>query len=460
VASRTFLLLTCLISAIALVAHAQSSNCTNYYQPSIATPTGYGAAYNLFDTGSRISGKRRLFKWCAGRDRRLEQIFAICLRSRLSVCEWRLAKHLACIAQYDQRLECVVQAYATAQLPIATPTTWTYVVGYVCIWNPPTGPGTQAAGAGGSGTWLCGCRDTTCATNYWQLQAVENEAQIGGGTSNGVLPAKIVGEWWWPFSGGMTLTTMMQQAPEVNYASLAGALTDANEDGNVTDYIPGSGVYSSESQLASDVAAWKASGRVVLGVVGGDGSQPNANIKNETDVSEFMAAAVPIIDRLGYQGVDFDLESNPDPASLADLIKQLKAHYGPNFIISLDPRPFELRSGGVYRAVIEDAGIDNIDLVQPQDYALNGDSLAGQQTYMNGDMDDWINDKSGLSIPANKIVIGTGSVDNGGESVSTAVQTYQYYKSVYPTLRGAIEWASVSDSNAGWQFAQGIAASP
>src|SRR6185312_2930291 len=129
---------------------------------------------------------------------------------------------------------------------------------------------------------------------------------------------------------------------------------------------------------------------------------------------QFMAAAAPIIKQLGLQGIDFDLENTPDGASVASIITQLKAEFGPSFIVAMSPRPFELRSGGVYRQVIQDAGINNIDLIQPQDYALNGDSLSGQQSYMDGDLSDWIN--NGL-LPANKLLI--GSFDPGeGESTS------------------------------------------
>src|SRR5262249_49882167 len=148
------------------------------------------------------------------------------------------------------------------------------------------------------------------------------------------------------------------------------------------------GQYGSVSAMASDIAAWKASGREIVGVVGGGGD--STVINNAADAAQFMAAAVPIIKQRGLQGIDFDLENTPDAASVASIITQLKAEFGSNFIVALSPRPFELRPGGVYRQVIQDAGIKNIDLVQPQDYALAGNSLAAQQSYMNSDMSDWI----------------------------------------------------------------------
>jgi chitinase len=267
-----------------------------------------------------------------------------------------------------------------------------------------------------------------------------------GGTTHGLLPDKIIGEWWWPWNPPK-ISTVEAQAPQVNYLSLVGAFSNAQNNGNVNDGQALS-QYGSEAALKADIDAWKASGRIVTGMIGGGGD--TTIINNATNVQEFMAAAIPIIDRLGLQGVDFDLENTPDAASVASIISQLKAHYGADFIVSIDPRPYELRAGGVYRQIIQDVGINNIDLIMPQDYALNGDSLAAQRSYMDSDLADWIN--SGL-LPASKLVI--GSFDPAeGESVATAIQTYQFYKSVYPSLRGSMYWETREDATqTGWQWA-------
>ena len=272
-----------------------------------------------------------------------------------------------------------------------------------------------------------------------------------GGTT-GILPTKIVGEWWWPWNPP-SIATVQSQAPEVNYLSLVGAFVNGHGGGGVTT---DTGQYGSMSAMASDIAAWKARGREIVGVVGGGGD--STVIANATNVSQFMATAVPIIKQLGLQGIDFDLENTPDAASVASIVTQLKAEFGATFIVALSPRPFELRPGGVYRQVIQDAGINNIDLVQPQDYALAGYSLAAQQSYMSSDMSDWISGKTGLTIPANKILI--GSFDPAeGESLATAIQTFQYYKGLYPALRGGMFWESREDaSQLGWQWASQQAA--
>jgi hypothetical protein len=53
----------------------------------------------------------------------------------------------------------------------AIPSSWVYVVGYVCAWNGQI--------------WQCGCANTACATNYWQLQAFESSQTASNGGSNG-----------------------------------------------------------------------------------------------------------------------------------------------------------------------------------------------------------------------------------------------------------------------------------
>ncbi len=65
-----------------------------------------------------------------------------------------------------------------AQASIQLPQEVTYVVGYVC----------QQQGS----SWKCGCRDSACATSYWQLQAVKGAPALppqpgnpGDGSSSG-----------------------------------------------------------------------------------------------------------------------------------------------------------------------------------------------------------------------------------------------------------------------------------
>jgi hypothetical protein len=149
-------LATLALSALALVAHAQTSACTNYYTSSIAVPSGYGAAYNLFSAQHEplvsvsCSGNAPLLT--VGSNHSNQYIYKT---GYVYQGGWQplplTGTGLSNNAWYPQ--------IATASLPSVS-SSWTYVVGYVCQWN-----GT---------TWQCGCHDTTCSTGMWQLQAYES----------------------------------------------------------------------------------------------------------------------------------------------------------------------------------------------------------------------------------------------------------------------------------------------
>jgi hypothetical protein len=179
----TFLLLTFLIAAVALIAHAQSSACTNYYVAGVAASSGYGAAYDLFST------QHELLVWvdCTGGSPVLkvggglsdEYVYD---RGYLYSNGWQsialTGQNLVSNAWYP--------AAASSALTGISTSSWTYVVGYVCTWN--------------GSAWLCGCADTACATNYWQLQAFQSSSAAsaggGGGSSNGGSTGSGAGGQW------------------------------------------------------------------------------------------------------------------------------------------------------------------------------------------------------------------------------------------------------------------------
>jgi hypothetical protein len=299
---------------------------------------------------------------------------------------------------------------------------------------------------------------------------------------------KIDGEWYWAYNPP-TIATTMSQAPKVNYLSvpvLAATSTGQTEVGTLGDANWGSN-YPSQAAFKSDVSAWLSSGRKMTFMIGGGTSCGNSPaIANSTNVSQFMSSIASLVSTYGINGVEFDLEDQypagcqrVDPPSLASLIQNLKSTYGSGFIVALDPSPYYLRQcfaaspwnwsacgpTGEYRQAILDAGISNVDFIAIQSYALAGDSLSGQRSYMDNDLADWIGNLTGLLIPANKLLIGSsgscttqGGCGSGNESSVTATQTYQYYLGVYPTLRGNMNWETNLDSSIGWAVAVGIGA--
>jgi hypothetical protein len=152
-----------------------SSSCagtlTDYYQPSIATPIGYGASYDLFSSQHELEVSvqncpANSLTLTVGSNQSNQYIYNKGYLYQSG--SWQsinlTGTGLVSNAWYPQ--------IASASLSV-TPSSWTYVVGYVCAW---------------SGTvWQCGCATTACTTNYWQLQAFQSGQSAGGGNggSNG-----------------------------------------------------------------------------------------------------------------------------------------------------------------------------------------------------------------------------------------------------------------------------------
>jgi hypothetical protein len=145
-----------------------NNSCTNYYTGSVATPTGYGASYDLFSTQHELevnvdcSGSSPVLKVGSGSSSQyIYHQGYVYQSSSWQPVTFTSNSSLISSAWYT--------GSAQATLTNTSPASWVYVVGYVCYWN-----GTA---------WLCGCANTSCATSYWQLQAFE--AQSSGTDSNG-----------------------------------------------------------------------------------------------------------------------------------------------------------------------------------------------------------------------------------------------------------------------------------
>lgn len=89
--------------------------------------------------------------------------------------------------------------------PISLGTGFTYVVGYVC----------QKV----DGIWKCGCRDESCATAYWQLQAVAGlPSPTGGGGGSGGGGGGDEGDDGYGTGGGTSATGKLLDPPTMDNA--------------------------------------------------------------------------------------------------------------------------------------------------------------------------------------------------------------------------------------------------
>lgn len=263
----------------------------------------------------------------------------------------------------------------------------------------------------------------------------------------GLLAAKIVATYHWAYDPP-TLSTMMALAPQYNHASWVIAVGDGSNTGFVR---------LDTAVNTAEVDAWKASGRTIVVSVGG--SNPNGLVLlNGTHAAQFLRSISSIIDANGFQGIDIDLEggsSQWSPAVLASVCGDLRAKYGPTFIIAISPRPFEIRStSGIYAQFVRSFGVANIDLVQPQWYGQSGQADSWYiDRYILPDISTLIGT---IGIPASKILIGCSTVADGGgapEWPTTYLTAYQRAVGAGEEIRGVINWQDAGDQSAGWAFA-------
>lgn len=132
--------------------------CTNAYTPSVAIPSGYGAAYDL--TGG---GQMEVQANCAkttptldiGRNNQSDYVYKLGYLYQNNAWQpYTLTSSSALVSSNW------FPAFASVSLPSGLPSSsWTYAVGYVCSYV--------------NSAWKCGCADSACTTGYWQLQAFE-----------------------------------------------------------------------------------------------------------------------------------------------------------------------------------------------------------------------------------------------------------------------------------------------
>jgi len=270
---------------------------------------------------------------------------------------------------------------------------------------------------------------------------------------DGGLPAKILGIYFFMYNSPR-LATIQAEAPQYNVVYYAFAL-GTNNGGNVSVSVPAQA--GGEQSFKTDVAAWKASGRTAILSVGG-GSNNGLNLQGSAQAAQFLSTITPAIDAYGFQGIDWDLEtggSTYDVATVVSISRQLKAKYGPAFVISLVPRPYEFRSGGseLYRSIATQLGND-CDLIGFQFYDYPESNNASQQA---GIIHDDITDAV-KAVPARKLLIGA-EAPNAGLAWSPSSVYRDAYKTMNGAtggLRGAFVWDSPNEQASGWDFAKTV----
>ena len=165
---------------------------------------------------------------------------------------------------------------------------------------------------------------------------------------------------------------------------------------------------ATEEEFKSDVKYLQSKGKKVLLSIGGQNGQ--VQLKDATARDKFVSSVSNIIDTYGLDGLDIDFEGhslyldpgdkdfkNPTTPVIVNLIsalKELKAKYGDNFMLTMAPETFFVQLGYTYYGGLNSYVDSRAGSYLPVIYALR-DSLDWLQVqyYNSGAIND-LNDKS------------------------------------------------------------------
>lgn len=279
------------------------------------------------------------------------------------------------------------------------------------------------------------------ATTPATTRDLDNHVSTAGET----LPTKILAGYWQMWQGPK-VSELTTSAPRYNlhYAAFAQSASGGS-DGTVK-FKP---QFQSGESLRTDMAESRKAGKKWLLSIGGGGE--TIQLRSETNADEMLRTLIPIIDKYTFDGIDFDLECGPDcwnAASMKSVATRLKEHYGPGFVISAAPRPYE----DYYRDWAVLMG-DKLDLFGYQFYDAKEFS---DPDFLRDNVKYRIKQSVKMGIPASKILIGAitySKYKDGHNTVAVYADIFKELEAKYPDLRGAYVWDTSLDKKEGWTFA-------
>ncbi len=330
------------------------------------------------------------------------------------------------------------------------------------------------------------------------------------------LPNKVIMGYIHGFSNG---------APNLRFSDVAKTkynviqyafIETANRDGFTPVITANESLYSTNGSfnpqlLKDDIKAFRAKGIPVIASIGGQNGHVVLDNVNQKNI--FVNGLKNIIDQYGFDGIDLDFEGGsmnfgagglrdisyagisayPKLKNVVDACKELKAFYGPGFLLTAAPETQYVQGGysnysdtyGSFLPVIQNLR-NEIDLLEVQLYNTGGENGLDGQYYGAGKGADFLAALTDMlvkgfkiastgmqfqGLPASKIMIGlpcnTSAAGSGYQTPATVIRALDYLRfgttfpgraytlqpgGPHPTLRGVMTWSINWDASTSYEF--------
>ncbi len=167
---------------------------------------------------------------------------------------------------------------------------------------------------------------------------------------------RLIG-YWAGYGGPGSTIPLREISPQWDIILIAFATPDRNAPEGTMQFRTPAGLDT--EQFKSDIAYLKSQGKKVMISLGGGGQ--HFTLADPNRVPNFVSSVTRIVTEYAFDGIDIDFESpslsvdpgdtdfrtpkTPSIVNLISALRQLRDHFGPNFMISLVPEGTQIPSG-------------------------------------------------------------------------------------------------------------------
>jgi chitinase len=226
------------------------------------------------------------------------------------------------------------------------------------------------------------------------------------GNQDGNLPAHVLVGYLHNFDNGAARVRVATVSPDFDVINIAFATAAPGSTSRIEFSVDP--VLGTPTQFQSEVRSAQGQGKIANLSIGGANSPVLLN--NDTDLANFVTSVSSLVQNYGFNGIDIDFEGNslilnpgdtdfrnpttPSVVNLISALHQLKAQFGPDFVISMAPETLFVQAGivayggpyGAYLPVIYGTQ-DILSYVHVQDYNSGPMQALDGRIYTQGNAD-------------------------------------------------------------------------